>query len=107
VQISKIRTSFEGQKMGSFKKNASLFVTLFRQRLSCYTVVMVDVLTTKTVMTSATPTEDEIAGWQQLPRDERLRRMRQALTSPEASAPCTTTMTEVWAEIESDVPAHG
>lgn len=48
----------------------------------------------------ATRSEAEIAVWRELPRDERLRRTRQALTSPEASTPCETTMAEIWVEIE-------
>ena len=68
---------------------------------------MVDTRTVNTVMPSATLTEEEIAAWQELPRDEQLRRMRQMLTSPEASTPCNTTMAEIWAEIDSDAPAHG
>jgi hypothetical protein len=66
---------------------------------------MVDTL--NTVMPSATPTEEEIAAWEELPRDEQLRRMRQMLASLEASTPCNTTMAEIWAEIDSDVPPHG
>jgi hypothetical protein len=72
----------------------------------CYLIVMVDTLI-DTVMPSAAPTEEEIAAWQELPRDEQLRRMRQMLTSPEASTPCNTTMAEIWAEIDSDAPPHG
>jgi uncharacterized protein YbaP (TraB family) len=67
---------------------------------------MVDTLIC-TVMPSATPTEEEITAWHELPRDEQLRRMRQLLTSPEASTPCNTTMAEIWAEIASDAPTHG
>jgi len=67
---------------------------------------MVDTLI-DTVMPSATPTEGEIAAWQELPRDEQLRRMRQMLTSSEASTPCSTTMAEIWAEIDSDPPTYG
>ena len=66
---------------------------------------MVDTL--NTVMPSATPTEEEIAAWEELPRDERLRRMRHMLASLEASTPCKTTMAEIWAEIDSDAPPHG
>ena len=72
----------------------------------CYLITMVDTLI-DTVMPSAAPTEEEIAAWQELPRDEQLRRMRQMLTSPEASTPCNTTMAEIWAEINSDAPPHG
>ena len=68
---------------------------------------MPNALTRDTIMPSATPTEDEIAAWQELPRDEQVRRMRRILTSPEASTSCTATMAEIWAEIESDAPTHG
>jgi len=67
---------------------------------------MVDTLI-DTVMPSATPTEEEIAAWQALPRNEQLRRLRQTLTSPEASTPCSTTMAEIWSKIDSDAPARG
>jgi uncharacterized protein YbaP (TraB family) len=67
---------------------------------------MVDTLI-GTIMPSATPTEEEIAAWQELPRDEQLRRMRQMLTSLDASIPCNTTMAEIWAEIDPDAPGHG
>jgi hypothetical protein len=79
---------------------------LLYRRLHCYIAAMVDTLT-DAVMPSATPTEEEIAAWQELPRDEQLRRMRQMLTSREASTPCNTTMAEIWAEIDSDAPEDG
>jgi uncharacterized protein YbaP (TraB family) len=69
-------------------------------------MTMVDTLI-DTVMPSAAPTKKEIAAWQALPRDEQLRRMRQMLTSPEASTACDTTMAEIWAQIDSDAPPHG
>jgi hypothetical protein len=68
---------------------------------------MADTSTLDTVMPSATPNEEEIAAWEQLPRDEQLQRMRAMLTSPGASTPCETTMPEIWAEIESEAPANG
>jgi len=55
---------------------------------------MVDTLI-DTIIPSATPTEEEIAAWQELPRNEQLRRLRQMLTSPLASTPCSTTMAEI------------
>ena len=69
-------------------------------------MAMVDTLI-DTVMPSATPTEEEITAWHELPRDEQLRRMRQMLTSLDASIPCNTTMAEIWAEIDPDAPRHG
>jgi hypothetical protein len=68
---------------------------------------MTDTLTLSTVMPSAIPSEAEIAAWQELPRDEQVRRLRQMLTSPEASTPSGATMAEIWAEIDADEPAHG
>ena len=59
------------------------------------------------VMPSATPTAAEIAAWQDLPRDEQVRRMRQTLASSEASTPCDITMEEIWAEIEANAARHG
>jgi hypothetical protein len=68
---------------------------------------MADTPTISTVMPSATPTEEDIAEWEELPRDEQLRRMREVLTSLNASTPCDTTMEEIWAEIESETVANG
>jgi hypothetical protein len=68
---------------------------------------MADTPAISTVMPSATPTEEEIAAWEELPRDEQLRRMREVLTSLNASTPCDTTMEEIWAEIESETVANG
>lgn len=61
----------------------------------------------RTITPSATPSEAEIAAWRELPRDEQVRRMRQALTSTEATTPSRTTMAEIWAEIERDTPSYG
>jgi hypothetical protein len=66
---------------------------------ACYIASMADTPAIGTVMPSATPTEEEIAAWEELPRDEQLRRTREVLTSPNASTPCNTTMEEIWAEI--------
>ncbi len=60
---------------------------------------MSDTITTATpVMPSATPSEDEIAAWEALPRDEQLRRLRALLSSEEASTATDTTMAEILAE---------
>jgi hypothetical protein len=67
---------------------------------------MADAPTISVVTPSATPTEQEIAAWEQLPREEQLRRMREVFSSPNASTPCGTTMAEIWAEIVSEAP-HG
>ena len=48
---------------------------------------------------SATPSEAEIAAWQALPRDEQLRRLRQALADPDCDRPSGATMEDIWAEI--------
>ncbi len=68
---------------------------------------MTDAFALSAVMPSAMPSEAEISAWQELPRDEQVRRLRQVLTSPEASKPSGSTMAEIWAEIDSDEPAHG
>jgi hypothetical protein len=47
------------------------------------------------VMPSATPTEAEIAQWQALPRDEQLRRMREALAHPDADKSSALTMEQI------------
>jgi hypothetical protein len=60
---------------------------------------MSDTITTAIpVMPSATPSEDEIAAWEALPRDEQLRRLRALLSSEEASTATDTTMAEILAE---------
>jgi len=76
-------------------------------RLLCYIQPMTDTLTLSAVMPSAMPSEAEISAWQEFPRDEQVRRLRQVLTSPEASKPSGSTMAEIWAEIDSDEPVHG
>lgn len=59
------------------------------------------------IMPSATPTEAEIAAWQELPRDEQVRRMRRILTSPGASTPSDETMSEIWDGIQTRAETHG
>jgi hypothetical protein len=54
------------------------------------------------VSPSAMPSEEEIAAWRGLPRDEQLKRMRSALASVEASTPCETRMADIWAEIDAE-----
>ena len=51
-----------------------------------------------TVMPSATPTEAEIHAWNQLPREEQIRRLRLSLTSPESSRVSEDTMADLLAE---------
>jgi hypothetical protein len=70
-------------------------------------VFMSSILASRTVMPSATPDDAELAAWVELPRDEQVRRLRQILTSSEASTPSSATMAEIWAEIESDEAARG
>jgi hypothetical protein len=61
----------------------------------------------RNVTPSATPCDAEIAAWRELPRDEQLRRMREALASAEASTPSDTTMAEIWNEIQADLRSDG
>lgn len=71
---------------------------------------MSDTITTTTpVMPSATPSEDEIAAWEALPRDEQMRRMRALLSSEEASTATDSTMAEILAEARrrADVRERG
>jgi uncharacterized protein YbaP (TraB family) len=51
------------------------------------------------VIPSATPTDEEIAAWNELPRDEQLRRLRLDLTHPDACVPSTHSMADIWAKI--------
>lgn len=59
------------------------------------------------VTPSATPSEAEIAAWRGLPRDEQLKRMRSALASADASTPCETRMSDIWAEIDAESQPDG
>jgi hypothetical protein len=54
-------------------------------------------LTTKhpDVMPSAAPTEQDIADWNALPRDEQVQRMKLALAHPDAQRAGTATMDEI------------
>ena len=47
------------------------------------------------VVPSAAPSDDEIAAWQALPRDEQLRRLRMRLTHPDCAAVSSATMSEI------------
>lgn len=59
------------------------------------------------VTPSATPSEEEIGAWRGSPRDEQLKRMRRVLASEEASTPCETRMSDIWAEIEAETQPYG
>jgi hypothetical protein len=48
-------------------------------------------------MPSATPTEAEIAAWNDLPREEQLRRLRQALTHPDCGIASSDSMADILA----------
>jgi len=48
-------------------------------------------------MPSATPSEADIAAWNDLPRDEQLRRLRQALTHPDCGIASRDTMADILA----------
>ena len=56
---------------------------------------MSDAHTLSHVMPSATPNEAELEAWRNLPRDEQLQRMRNALAHPEASEEVTDTMADI------------
>jgi hypothetical protein len=47
------------------------------------------------VVPSAAPSEDEIAAWQTLPRDEQLRRLRTRLTNPDCAEVSDATMSDI------------
>lgn len=49
------------------------------------------------VMPSATPSEYDIRGWEALPREEQLRRLRTALTHPDCATATTDSMLDVLA----------
>ncbi len=50
------------------------------------------------VKPSATPSEIDIEQWQALPRDEQLRRLRDALDQVECASAATATISEILAE---------
>jgi uncharacterized protein YbaP (TraB family) len=60
----------------------------------------------KDVTPSATPSEEEIAAWNELPRDEQLRRLRAVLSAPDAVTPCGETMDEILAQAKTMVAAR-
>jgi hypothetical protein len=47
------------------------------------------------VFPSAAPSDDEIAAWQSLPRDEQLRRLQARLTHPDCAAVSDATMSDI------------
>ena len=51
--------------------------------------------TVSDVMPSAPPSEEEIAAWNALPRDEQLRRMQDALNHPDCNTACKLDMDEI------------
>jgi hypothetical protein len=61
------------------------------------------------VMPSATPTDQEIADWNALPRDEQVRRMKLALSHPDGQRESTATMDEIWARARAaaETRRHG
>jgi hypothetical protein len=48
-------------------------------------------------MPSAPPTDEEIAAWNELPRDEQLKRYRELFRHPDAMTVCGETMDEILA----------
>jgi hypothetical protein len=53
------------------------------------------------VIPSATPSDAEIAAWHALPRDEQLRRLRAAVTHPDATTVSSGGMADVWDKIKA------
>ena len=53
------------------------------------------------VMPSATPSEEEIAAWKALPRDEQLRRLRLEVTHPDACVAGPHSMADIWDKIKA------
>jgi hypothetical protein len=47
------------------------------------------------VVPSAAPSDDEIAAWQTLPRDEQLRRLQARLAHPDCAAVSEATMSDI------------
>ena len=59
------------------------------------------------IMPSATPTDDEIRRWQALPREEQLRRLRQAIDDGFESGVSTRGIDDIIAEARTRVGAGG
>ena len=61
------------------------------------------------VMPSATPSDADIAAWNELTRDEQLRRMREYLSHPDCSTPSNMTVDEIVARAQARIDArkHG
>jgi len=57
------------------------------------------------IMPSAAPTEDEIRRWQALPRDEQLKRLRQAIDAGFDSGVSTRSIDDIIAEARTRVGA--
>lgn len=53
------------------------------------------------VKPSATPSDQEIAAWKSLPRDEQLRRLREELMHPDGCVAGPSGMAEIWAKIKA------
>jgi hypothetical protein len=62
-------------------------------------------VTVDRLLPSATPSKAEIRAWNALPRDEQVRRMREALTHPDCSTPSSRSMAEVLAEARANADA--
>ena len=58
------------------------------------------------VMHSATPSEPDIAAWNELTRDEQLRRMREYLSHPDCSTVSNSTMADILALAQSRAAAR-
>ena len=68
---------------------------------------MSDTLTrSNKVMPSATPSDADIAAWNELTRDEQLRRMREYLSHPDCSTVSNSTMADILALAQSRAAAR-
>ena len=62
---------------------------------------MTKIATITDVMPSATPSDEDIAEWKALPRDEQLRRLRLEVTHPDACTAGPHSMADVWDKIKA------
>ncbi len=53
------------------------------------------------VKPSASPSDEDIAAWKSLPRDEQLRRLREELSHPDACIAGPSDMNDIWAKIKA------
>lgn len=62
---------------------------------------MTQTATIPDAMPSATPSDEDVAAWNTLPRDEQLRRLRLEVTHPDACIAGPHNMADIWDKIKA------